>query len=278
MTLAAERAPLTVGRIEFLNALPFFAETGDEKNRTAYVRGFPTDINRGMRAGEIDIGLTSSLLCASMPDELMVFPDLCIASYEKSMSVALFSSEPLERLRGKKIALSSKSLSAASLLRILFRHYWRLPCEFEISSAPLEEMQHVYAAFLAIGDEALFFEAPGMQVYDLSRVWWQWTGYPFCFALWTVRRAVYESSPEAVRAFFESLRARLKGNLAHLEELVGKAGPAVLVRRDKALQYLRSLEYRLNPRVREGLSLFFEHARRLGLVAGDGNLSFCEFS
>lgn len=279
MSLLTRPTVLRVGRIHFLNTLPFFYSwkvTG-AGDGIRFVNGSPQEINEKMSKGEMEIGLTSSLAYALYPERLLVLPGLCIGAYRRSKSVTLYSREPIETLNGKKIALSAKSLSASALLRILLALRWRFQNEFEISHASPELMLQQHRSCLLIGDEALFFRPQDVFSYDLSEMWWEWTGFPFCFALWTVRKSFYERFPAQVERVYEILSGGLTRNLEHLEKLVDGTelppgqGPVVL-------EYLKSLEYRLTDKVQEGLHLFFRYAQKIGLVPEAQPLEFCPVS
>ncbi len=277
LSLLVERALLRVGKIDFLNTLPFFYSWDDQNPEASvrFVKGSPQDINRKMKEGEIDVGLASSLAYALNPKEFLILPGFCIGAYQKSRSVTLYSSKPIESLNGKKIYLSSKSLSAASLLKVLLKFRWGFHNEFEDASHTPMEMLARYSAFLLIGDEALFFRPGGMFVYDLSEMWWEWTGYPFCFALWTVRRSIFEKLPSQVTALSEVLGENLNRNLNRLHTLADKIG-IESSKKDIVVEYLQSLEYRLTDQVQKGLSLFYEYAHKMGIISQIVPMSFCQ--
>jgi len=271
---------LKIGKIDFLNTLPFFYSLTDPRDAAdfEFFPGTPAEINEKLRKNEIDAGIASSLFCAMSPGEYVVLPELCIAADRKVGSVLLYSTCPLEQLDGKTIALSSKSLSAASLLKILFSRRWNFSCSYESSPLPPEEMIRDYPACLAIGDEALFFRRRTEFVYDVGELWREWTHLPFCFAVWTVRKSFAEKNPSRVRDFQKRLSAVLRLNLKRLDALVRPGD--FLSEDEKALAagYLAGLRYFMTEDVREGLKLFFEYARTAGLISAPPELEFFETS
>jgi len=269
---------IRVGRIDFLNTLPFFCSEGKRTplSGASLVPGTPAGLNGKLVSGEIDASIASSLLYAAHPEKFLILPDLCIGASGKSNSVILFSREPLESLGGKTIALSPKSLSAVSLLKILLALRWKIPCNWVPCPMATLEMAEHFPAFLLIGDDALFLNPRPAFVYDLSELWREWTGLPFCFALWQVRRSFSEMHPERVRIFCEELNANLRAGLSDPDRLIrGYPFPSEGDRRFAA-GYLRNLEYHLSREMRQGLELFYEYAAEIGLIPEAPELLFFE--
>ncbi|HNV85373.1 MAG TPA: menaquinone biosynthesis protein [Candidatus Omnitrophota bacterium] len=272
----SEENVLKIGKIDFLNTLPFFRSPADcpPAGEVEFVPGTPAEINEKLKKGEIDAGIASSFLLAACPGEYAVLPGFCIAAQRKTGSVFLYSTCPLERLDGKTIALSAKSLSAATLLKILFRLRWNFSCDYVISPLRPDEMLSRYPACLVIGDEALFSRPQADWGYDVGGLWWEWTRLPFCFALWTVRKSFCEKFPSRIRDFSEWLNHNLERNLKRIDPLLDSYR---FRNRDEKLlagDYLAGLSYRMTGEVEKGLGLFFEYAREAGLIARVPELEF----
>jgi len=263
---------LTIGKINFLNTKPFFH--GLEQTDYQLIEGVPSQINQALASGQLDIGVGSSLAYAQNPDQYLVLPGVCIASRGKSRSVLLVSHLPANELAGKRVALTTKSLSAASLLKILFCEYWDVAPEYIVTDLTAEQVLSEYDAALVIGDEALYFDASPHFAYDVSEVWQAWTGLPFCFALWTVQRSVAESHPRAVNAFRRQLVETVELNLKQPKALFKDNTDLSTAQKAIAVAYVESLEYRLDEDVLHGTKHFFERAARLGLIDSAPKLHF----
>ncbi|MBI4550239.1 MAG: menaquinone biosynthesis protein [Candidatus Omnitrophica bacterium] len=274
MSTLIETSSLRVGKISFLNTLPFFHGWEARGGGLAFFEGVPSEINERLRRGEIDTAIASSFLYALHPQDFLILPGYCIGSEGPSRSVILFSKCPAERLDGKKIALSSKSLSAATLLKVLLKLRWGLENSFEESPLPAPEMLKRHDAALMIGDDALFYRAPDIYSYDLSEVWREWTGLPFCFALWTVRKSFFERNPQKVRAFSALLGAHLRRNLNRLPEAAAQYVLGAL-EKELVIEYLQSLKYRLEEPLVRGLERFYRLAAQCGLTEREAALNFC---
>ncbi|HEY7696947.1 MAG TPA: MqnA/MqnD/SBP family protein, partial [Vicinamibacteria bacterium] len=111
-------------------------------------------------------------------------------------------------------------------------------------------------AFLVIGNEALtqnYSPTPGFpHRYDLASEWWVWTGLPFVFALWTIRRSL----PSNVKERFGDLLSRsFELGMSQVDEIAaefaGELGPP-----EDLASYLRNFHYRLGPEEMQGLEEF----------------------
>src|SRR5687768_11332662 len=105
------------------------------------VVGVPTELNRALLAGEVDVAPISSIAWARNAERLLVLPRLCVSSDGAAGSIQLVSRLPVERIRS--IAVTPESATSVVLARVL------VP---EAEHVPLGEPAE---ATLLIGDAAL---------------------------------------------------------------------------------------------------------------------------
>lgn len=258
-----------VGKINYVNSLPFYHHLS-KKNEPdiEFVEAVPARLNVAMQKDLIDIGPISSLEYLAHQDRYLLLPDFAVGARDFSGSVLLIAKEKIEGLQGARVALTPESLSSAALLKILLHFRYRLKNEFIPLAGPVEEALAENAAVLLIGDQALFYQPKEfVYKYDLSELWWNWTGRPFCFAVWAVRRAFVEKYPEEAASFVRRLRKNLMKNLADIEALIKESLGLTFMdaRFPKIFGYLFNLSYSLDPTMREGLHHFFNLAEQLGL-------------
>jgi chorismate dehydratase len=129
-------------------------------------------------------------------------------------------------------------------------------------------MQEAQAAVL-IGDTALrasLHEAPrlGLEVHDLGRMWKDWTGLPFVFAIWAVRRDYLAAHPEAVHDVHRAFLASRDLSLEEVEKVAEQAARWEAF--DEALlrRYFTTLDFSLGAAQLAGIA---EFARRIGFPA-----------
>jgi len=266
-------APLRIGRIDYINTFPFFYNLESELKgeRIEFISAVPAEINRGMREGKIDAALVSSLEYALSQEKYYVFSDGCIGSKGITKSVMLFSKFPIDQLNACRIALSSESLSSASLLKILLKEKYRFKNNFVENLRFLSDMLAEADAALVIGDQALFAEherKENLFVYDLCSEWSDWQELPFCFALWVVRKSFVDEYPERVRALGLALDENLKRNLENVENLFSliPAEAKQKSERRSIVDYWQRLIYRLDPEMLKGLERFYESARKIKIL------------
>src|SRR6266498_2999344 len=81
------------------------------------VSGVPTDLNRRLLAGEIDIAPISSIEYARHADRLRLLPRLCVSSQGAVDSIQLVSRVPLEHVR--TVAVTPESATSVVLTKVL---------------------------------------------------------------------------------------------------------------------------------------------------------------
>jgi chorismate dehydratase len=238
------RSPLKLGRIGYVNMAPvFFRLEADVEE----IVGVPTELNRQLVAGDLDVAPISSIEYARNADTLRLLPRLCVSSDGAVESIQLISKTPLERIR--TVAVTPESATSVVLTRVLFPDAERVPLGEDAE------------AKLLIGDAALksAFEDPTPH-HDLGRLWQERTGLPMVFAVWAAPEPTHPDLPELEEALVNSLRAARANpeQLAH-ESAERYGYPAGFLAR-----YFEKLRYRFGPRERAGLYTFLELARDAG--------------
>ncbi|QLA16187.1 menaquinone biosynthetic enzyme MqnA/MqnD family protein [Desulfolutivibrio sulfoxidireducens] len=269
---------LRIGRIAYLNVWPLFtllAPHLENDPRVTCVSGHPSELNAALRRGDIDVAPASAFAYLRDPDGFRLLPDLSIAAAVAPIqSVLLVSPVPVDgladylRRTGDTVLLSRASASSNALLRVLWRHHWKLPePRFEMI-APGTGLA-TDRPFVEIGDTALahYLRPPeGRQVIDLGQAWFDFTGMPFVFATWIVRDGLDEARATTLGGLWREL-ARIKGELPRLlEGLVDSGGRPPWIAAGDLAAYLRGVSYDLGPVGQASLLLFGHHCRELGLI------------
>jgi chorismate dehydratase len=235
---------LRLGRISYVNMAPVFHRLDA---RVDEVTGVPTELNRRLLAGELDLAPISSIEYARNAERLRILPRLCVGSEGAVDSIQLVSRLPLEQVR--RIAVTPESATSVVLTKVLLA---------EATHVPLGEDAD---AKLLIGDAALksAFEDPTPH-YDLGRLWLERTGLPMVFAVWAAREPLADGLAELEEALVRSVRlARAEPEVLAREASERYGYPAGFLAR-----YFEKLRYRFGPRERAGLLTFLELARDAG--------------
>lgn len=276
---------LRIGKICYVNSYPFYhgivpQDAGAQKSfpfEVDFYENYPSKINLAMRKGQIDMAPISSLEYLNHPNLYTLLPDIAIGARDFSGSVLLISKEKIEGLNGADIVLTRQSMSSAMLLRVLLKFKYKYENRFISSNEAPDKLLEKYQAALIIGDSALFYQpAEFVYKYDLSELWWNWTGKPFCFALWAVRKDFAERNKQVVLAFYHRLRKNTENNLADIEKLLVETMQISFLdeRFPKIFGYLFNLNYGLDLSMRDGLELYYRMAHRLHVSPRPQKLDF----
>jgi chorismate dehydratase len=108
-------------------------------------------------------------------------------------------------------------------------------------------------------------------------LWYRFTGLPFVFALWIVRRQAFVENPRAIREFRGQLDRALSLALNDLAGMAAAVAPGAPLTADELISYWReSMSYGLTAEHLAGLQLFFTLCRKHGLLAEEPELCFTE--
>ena len=271
---------INVGRIPYINCFPVYKgiDRGIVPLTGKLVDGVPTELNRLMSNGQLDVSVVSAIEYAMQPKRYFMLPELAISCDGPVRSVLLLSRLPAEKLGGKKVVVSRSSMTSVALLQLLFKHVWRCSPDFVPGDAEVSNISEFEkgddAARLVIGDAALLLSASQptfyQNVYDLGTEWKNWTGLPFVFAIWVAQRT---SARRGVKSVHTSLLRSREWGLANIPALALDAHNVSNVPARYCEQYLSGLDYLLSDTHLHGLSEFFRRMVREGAIP-DGDISF----
>jgi chorismate dehydratase len=223
------------------------------------VSGVPTQLNRMLMEGEIDVAPISSIEYARNPEKLTLLPRLCVSSEGAVDSIQLITRKPLEQVRS--VAVTPESATSVVLTKVLLG---------DVELVPLDEPAD---ARMLIGDAALrsAFEDPTPH-HDLGRLWQERTGLPMVFAVWACREGIGEGLAELERAHLRSLAlARSEPELLARRAAEQYGWPAGFLAR-----YFEKLRYHFGPREQQGMLRFFELAHLAGELPAVPELRFAD--
>lgn len=267
-----------LGVPRYANTAPLyhFLEQGDG---IAFRYGVPTELNRWLLEGSVDLSLVSSYFYLANADKLRPLPDFSVADLGPVYSVNLFHTRPWRELRS--VALTTESATSVRLLRYLLEADGVEP-EYTSEQGGLELLER-YDGVLLIGDRAIAtyaglleripesvhqipreFSGPQggrLWVSDLSMRWYERTRLPFVFAVWATRRDE-PPPPEVVRR----LRAARSLGLGNLAAVAGTEAQRLGVPERLMQHYLWNFRYHLEAPDRLGLEAF---AKAVGLPYPD---------
>ena len=272
-------APLRISAISFLNTAPLMWDFEHGEQARELSRYFelsytlPSHCAEQLLAGTADIGIIPVAAYTAIPD-LVVVPDVAIAAKNAVRSILLISKVPVEKIRN--VATDDSSRTSAALVEIFLRKFVGIGPGFTRQEPDLAEMLKWHDAALLIGDPALQARTEGYFVYDLAEQWRRWTGHPFVFAFWAVRRdALAAPAPEInIARVFQQSRDH---GLEHIPEIVSAWAPRLDLPEKLVSDYLaENVDYSLDQENLEGLRLFFRYADECKVLPAAPALQFLE--
>ncbi len=256
-------APLRVSAINFLNTAPLmwdFEHGERERELSNYFQvGYtvPSHCAEQLKTGAADIGIIPVAAYTTIPD-LVVIPGVSIAAKNTVRSILLISKVPVEKIRS--VATDDSSRTSAALVEVFLRKFVGVAPGFSRQKPELNQMLKWHDAALLIGDPALQAGIEGYHVYDLAEQWRRWTGRPFVFAFWAVRKAALVASALELNLAQVFQQSRDNG-LEHIPEIVAAWAPRLGLPAKLVGDYLvENVDYSLDQENLEGLRLFFRYA------------------
>ena len=263
-----------LGHIAFLNVLPLtYALAHGAAQGLDILRATPAQLNGQLEARNLDVSGVSSITYARHADDLLILPDVCIASDGDVRSVLLVSRVPAENIGARRVLLSDKSASSHALLKIILRRAYDAAPQYETRAlTPEDPVPEGVAGALFIGDDALelYHHPPdGVYIYDLAREWKQMTGARMVFGIWAAARTFAAAHPAELEMVHGRIAAAFEGwdavKDAAITEVLAHDGRFT---RAQLTEYLGSaVVWQLDEATLAGLRLFYRYAAEDGLIA-----------
>jgi chorismate dehydratase len=271
--------PLRVSAISFVNTAPLMWDFDHGESASRLSRHFevsytvPSHCAEQLQAGTTDIGIIPVAAYTFIPD-LAVVPGVSIAAKDAVRSILLISKVPVEKIRN--VATDDSSRTSAALVEVFLRKFVGIEPGFTRQHPNLREMLRWHDAALLIGDPALQARTEGYFVYDLAEQWHRWTGRPFVFAFWAMRKAALaEARPELnIASVFQQSRDH---GLEHIPQIAAAWAPRLGLPEQRVSEYLsQNVDYSLDQENLEGLRLFFRYAAECQVLASAPEIEFLE--
>jgi len=257
---------LKIGKIPYLNLFPFFYYLeGLKEPSFEFIEAVPSQLNKLLRKGEIDVSPSSSIEYLLNQDLYEIIEGHSVSSIGPVKSIILFSSLPIEKLKNRTVLATDQSDTSVVQLKIIANIFLNLNIKIKRSNLSFEEGLKRYPAYLLIGDEAMkkAFTNRVYYTYDLGELWHRHTGLPFVYALWIIRKEVANKKSIMIRKLKDALDIIKKKflenplKIAHLPQIGGLIGV------QNVAEYWRSLSFDFTEAHRRGLKLFMDYSKIL---------------
>ena len=260
---------IRLGAVEYLNARPLVYGLDRHAQRFDVRFDIPARCAELLHGGHVDFGLVPAIEYLRGESYVGV-PGVAIGSDGPVASVALFSRQPVDRVR--TVALDASSRTSVALFAVLCARHFGIAPEVRVMPPDPTRMLEACDAALLIGDVALLFDhaAAGVQKTDLGLAWKTYAGLPFVYAFWFGRPGLLTLADVA------TLRDACLGGVEHAEDVARRHFPGDPARAAIGARYLRdNVEFGFAERELAGLTRFYRDAADLGLVPAFREPEFC---
>src|SRR6266446_1645300 len=249
---------LRVGRIPYLHAEPFYVDM--ERRGLVLYEMVPSALSGAITDGDIDAGPIPVVDCFRLADSLQPVAGFCVATVRTAGSVFLYSTKPMTDLHAARIGVTDEAATSSQLLDVLLRE------KYQVQPAAYVSLQETYDAFLLIGNDGLRRRggARGFaHTYDLGEEWHDWTGLPFVFSRWMVRKGV---DPKALALLQDTLYVGLEVGVDTLYGIAEPREDLLMLPRDIA-KYIRGFRYYIGTSEQKAIDQFQHYLQQLDVAS-----------
>lgn len=247
---------MILGRIPYLNTAPYFHFFSQRwLQQHTIINATPAQLGGMARQGQLDAALFSLVDGQALVEkgDFEFLGDLGIAGFGEIQSIRLFGVRDPKTLEGKAVAVSSHTATTVRLMDVWLKE------KVGVSAHSKVAISQAASATLLIGDDALtrgLNPLPGDPApIDLCEQWSQWTGLPFVFARWAVRKSLPEAQKRELQL---SLMSAVELALDDLEIVAQRASEDTAFEPDFIQAYLKGIRYKIGPDEEKGARLFLE--------------------
>jgi chorismate dehydratase len=245
---------LRIGHLPYLHSEPFYVDM--TRRGLALVERVPRDVAVAAAHGDIDAGPVPLVDAVRLQNRFEPLAGFCIASLQHAGSTLLFSTKPMAGLGGACIGITGEASTALRLLDLLLR------MKYQVQPPTYGPLEAPHDAFLLIGNQGLRqrMGAPGFPyTYDLGAEWHAWTGLPFVFSCWMVRKDV---CPGHRALLEEALYSGLEEGVDALCQVSDPRPDLLMLPRDIAA-YIQGYRYYMGRAEQQAIEQFQRHLQRL---------------
>jgi chorismate dehydratase len=245
---------IKVGRVPYIHCEPFYFDM--ERRGIELYEMMPSTLVSAAQEGEVDAGPMPLVDCFKLEDRFQPVSGFCVASMGPAGSVFLYSTRAIEELGGSRIGVTDEDSTAPKLLQVLLNlKYQAQPEEYVSLREPND-------AFLLVGNRALRQRrgARGFpHKYDLGQEWSSWTGLPFVFSRWMVRKGL---DSKDIALLEDTLYVGLEDGVDSLYHLNEPRDDLLMLPKD-IVEYIQGIRYYIGLSEQKAIDQFRQYVEQL---------------
>ena len=192
--------------VSFINSLPFFC--GKLPRDFDLHLSYPSALNELVRQSKSDVSMISRWVYPMCEAEYEVLPNFCIGGDGEIMSIKLFSKFDISEIDKGSIFITSQTGTSSLAFRKICLEKYAIDI-FALKRAPLEMADSV----ILIGDNAMLFDSTAYEYsYDLGELWKDFAKCKMLYAVFVIRRNLFDCIAEKVSTYLDSSLAQFSKN------------------------------------------------------------------
>jgi chorismate dehydratase len=259
---------LSLGHIIYSNCFPPHAGivTGRMPFPFKLVEGIPSQLNRMLDEGGVDVSPSSSIEYATHIGRYLILPGMSITAKKDVKSIILQSRVPMNELGGRMVKLTTASATSVVLLKILLELHLGVRPSYATFEQGVDDPYGTADALLFIGDLAIKTRPTEdyPHRYDLASVWHAHTGLPFVFAVWQVHDK--KNIDAELKVLYDILIQSKSYGLSDLPALAREHAGRFGLPAETLIDYWRLFSYDFGGEEKKGLLAFYGYAAELGVI------------
>jgi chorismate dehydratase len=204
---------IKISVVSYLNTLPFrhALKNSEYINNHANIScDIPSECAKKLQNNTVDIGLIPVAAICDL-DYYQILSNYCLSSGPEVFSVLLLSEKPIHEI--KNIILDYHSRTSVQMIQILVKKHLKLRVNFLPGNPGFEHNISGDTAGLVIGDRAMAMRHKFNFVYDLAKIWLEYTHTYPVFALWVANKFIDKE-------FINNFNETLSTGIDKIEEIV----------------------------------------------------------
>ena len=259
---------LRIGAVPYMNAKPLIYGLDRYPEKIELVFEVPSLLPGMLNNDQIDVAIIPSIEYFRNGNYAII-PGISIASIGTVESVKIFSKVPLQNIRSA--ALDKSSLTSCALSKILLKEQYHLSPQYSQWNQQYDITGVDTDAVLIIGDNALKILDNGYITLDLGQSWFEFTGLPFVYAIWVVKR------DHRIPGLNNLLKSAKEAGIRSVKALAVTESQRLQLTHERCLNYLtNSIRYDFGKDEIKGFLAFYQHAVSLGLAPKGVKIIFNE--
>lgn len=264
--------PIRIGKFPYANILPLYHGFDESDLSIEWVDFVPSQINRLMQIGEIDVAPISTFAYGKDYPSYQLIPNLSVSAYGNVRSIFLYSHlDSWRQLDQKRIALTNASATSVHLLKIILEKFIGIRPVYQVMEPNLGKMMQEADAALLIGDDAIqaSWRESSYYCFDLGEEWYKQTGLGMTYAVWAVRQEILNQDRAQLHEIVHRFQETKRKNLQNIEIVSELAKRRMGGNIEFWRTYYEGLCYDFHEREQSGLKSYFQFAQEKGYLQHD---------